>query len=71
MDDVELREAIELRSEVLPLPDPGRVDLSQALWAELDERPDPLSLLSLEKALDSVVATLGITELLFGCPTPS
>ena len=65
MEDGELKDALELRSELLALPDPGREVRSQALCAELDDRPEPLSLDSLEKAVDSAVAPVFITELQF------
>ena len=64
VDDVELKDALEFLSEVLPLPEPGRADRSHALCVEPEERPEPLSLESLEKALDSVVTPL-ITGMLF------
>ena len=65
VDEGELKDALEFRSELLPLPEPGRVDRSHALCVEPEDRPEPLSLDSLEKALDSVVVPLVITELQF------
>lgn len=65
VDEGELKDALEFLSELLCLPEPGRDVRSQALCAEVEDRPEPLSLDNREKAVDSVLGPLFITELQF------